>query len=329
MANINVKIMGTDPFNKLVLVACATEGSVKPLEEQPLSAYPFDFGGATNVDEFLANIQDSCREKAFAQDQVSSAEYTADNWVGATSTFTPVPVDTSEFTFQARKDAIYATYPAANMDAVNALCNRKWNQMQLAPLRRDVDATIVGVYVNGYGGMNAADAAIALRSIKEATNECVALGIPMCGGTTPVDGMSRERFESFLTGISQYNKFINTVKQSYVYQDWNIVFARNRKATLIKSECQKVIAGGLNFDEHVWDSDAASRANITNYLVANPTLTTTEWRTKGNELVRVDLALLSKALSDFVTATYQESWARKAALAALPPETTEAEVDAI
>lgn len=325
MSKIKIKIMGIDPVSKLVLVACNSDKSTKTIDEQSLVAFPFDFGGATNVNEFLVNIQDACREKAFDQDRNDSKEFIAYDWVGATVEFEPTEVDTSEFTFQDKKDAIYATYPPANMDVVRELCNTTWRQMQLAPLRRDVDATIVGVYVNGYGGTSHGEAAMALRSIKEATERCIELGIPMCGGTTPVSGMERDRFVSYLTGISEYNRFISTAKQSYVYQDWNFTFAKNRKKTFIDSERNAEIASGVTYAGYTWDSDDKSRANVTNFLAAN-TETTVEWRTKDNQMVVIDVAGLGKAFADHVTACFQRSWDRKEALKAT---TTEEEVNAI
>lgn len=315
MTNINIKIMGSDPFSKAVLVACNTDTSLKPIEEQPQVAFPPDFGGATNVEEFLANIQDACRQIAFNQDTVNSKNFDVENWIGAAATYVPPVEDTTNTDYLAKKEAAYAQYPAANMDAIGKLLATPFANMQLAPLLRMSDFTVVGVYVNGYGGASVGEGAIAMRSIKECTDLCISLGVPMCGGTSPRTGMVRDRFVTFLSAISPYNKFIAIPRESYVYQDWNLTFAQNRKSTIINSERNAAIAAGVSFAGYVWDSNDASRNNLTNFIAASGQTSGT-WRTKDNQNVTVDLAGLSKALADHVTACFEQSWARKEALKA-------------
>lgn len=325
MSKINIKIMGTDPFSKAVLVACNTEGSLKTLEEQPQLAFPPDFGGATTVAEFLFNIQATCRQTAFNQDVVETKNFDVETWVGESATYTPPVEDTTISDYLNSKQKAYAQYPSANMDSIRQLLAITFDNMQLAPLVRMENATVIGVFVNGYGGATVGEGALAMKSIKECTDLCISLGVPMCGGTSPKSGMERDRFVSYLSSISSHNKFIAIPSESYVYQDWNLLFAQNRKKTIINSERNAEIASGITFAGFEWDSDEGSRNNLTNYIAANSGGTAI-WRTKDNQNISVDLVGLSKSIADHVTACFEKSWARKEALKAT---TSFGEVDAI
>lgn len=325
MTQINIKIMGIDPISKGVLVACNTENSLKTLEQQPQYAYDNDFGGATSMDEFLVNIQEACRSVAFKQDSAETPSAAFDAWVNASSTYKFGGEDTTQEDYLTEKNAVFASYPSANMDSIKQLLAIKFDNMQLAPLLRIVDATVIGVYVNGYGGATLGEGAAALKSIKECTDLCISLGVPMCGGTTPFKGIPRDKFVTYLASISSYNKFIAIPSESYVYQDWNLVFAQNRKKTIINSERTAEIALGVTYAGNVWDSGDTSRNNLTSYIAANSG-GEGAWRTKDNQTVVVNLAGLSKALADNTTACFEKSWARKEALKAT---TSFGEVDAI
>lgn len=325
MSQINIKIMGTDPLSKQILVACNTDVSGKEIEDQPLRAFPHDFGGATNVDEFLANIQDVCRKIAFDQDIVASKDFSADGWVGTTTTYTPNVEDTTVADYLAKKDAVYDSYPAANMDSINQVLAIQFNNMILEPLIRYSDATVVGITVKTYSSTSLGGGVEAFKAIKECTDLCIDLGVPMCGGTTPKSGMSRDKIEKYLTSISPYNKFIGTPVESFVYQDWTLEYAQKRKKTLINTERNQEIASGITFAGFEWDSNDTSRNNLTNFI-ASSGQTSGIWRTKDNQNVTVDLVGLSKALADHVTACFEKSWTRKEALKST---TSFGEVDAI
>lgn len=325
MSEISIKIMGTDPFSKQVLVACNTDASTKAIDDQPLRAFPHDFGGATNVEEFLTNIQATCRQIAFEQDLVESKDFSVDGWVGAGAVYTPPVEDTTYADYIAKKNAVYDSYPAANMDTIKQLLDIQFDNMQLAPLLRNSDATVIGVFVSGYGGTTLGEGAAAFKSIKECTYLCASLGVPMCGGTTPNNGISRDKFVNYLTSISALNRFIATPIESYVYQDWTVDFAQKRKKTIINSDRNREIASGVTYAGFEWDSNDTSRNNLTNFITSSGQAAGV-WRTKDNQNVTVDLVGLSKALADHVTACFEKSWARKEALKAT---TTFGEVDAI
>lgn len=325
MSNINIKIMGTDPFSKQVLVACKAEEDATPFEDLPLTAFPHDFLGSANVEEFLENIKPSCEKTVNDRIHVDSMEFLAEDWVGKEATLTPAIQDTSIQEFLDAKKNVYAAYPPANMDVIRDLCATDFNNMMLLPLLRGDDATVVGVYVNYYAGSDLATGAKALKSIKEATELCLSLGVPMCGGTIPSSGLSKEKFTGYLASISSHNKFISSSLESYVYQDWTLDLAQNRKKTIINSDRNREIASGITFAGFEWDSNDTSRNNLTNFI-ASSGQTEGTWRTKDNKNVTVDLVGLNKALTDHVTACFEKSWARKEALKST---TSFGEVDAI
>lgn len=325
MSKINIKIMGTDPFSKQVLVSCKSDQDATPFEDLPLTAFPHDFLGSANAEEFLENIKTACEKTVNDRELLNSKEFLAEGWVGKEASLTPAIEDTSIQEFLDAKKEVYAKYPPANMDVVRGLCATDFNNMMLLPLIRGDDATVIGVYVNYYAGSDLATGAKALKSIKEATELCLSLGVPMCGGTIPSSGLSKERFTSYLSSISEHNKFISSSLESYVYQDWSLDLAQNRKKTIINSERKREIDAGITFAGYDWDSDEASRNNLTNYISASGQ-TSGIWRTKDNQNVTVDLVGLSKALADHVTACFEKSWARKEALKST---TTFGEVDAI
>lgn len=325
MSQINIKIMGTDPLSKQVLVACNTDLSVKGLEEQPLRAFPHDFGGASTPEEFLVNIQTACRQIAFDQDLVANKDFSADGWVGVETTYTPPVEDTTTAEYNAKKLAVYASYPAANMDSINQILAIQYNNMILKPLISYSDAAVIGIVVEAYSSSTLGGGIEAFKSLKECTELCIDLGVPMCGGTTPKSGVTRDKIEAYLASISQYNRFIGTPSESYVYQDWTLDYAQKRKKTLINTDRNREIASGITFAGFEWDSDDTSRNNLTNFI-ASSGQTEGVWRTKGNQNVTVDLVGLSKALADHVTTCFEKSWTRKEALKST---TSFGEVDAI
>ena len=324
MSTSNSKIMGSDPLSKNLLVACNTDSSTKPIEEQPRYAYPSDFGGATTVEEFLENLQEPCSTIALEQD-LQEQRLERNSWIGSTAKFEPPIPNTSRQEYEASIQNAYAQYPPVNKDSLDLLLNTTFPNMQLAPQRREVDATIIGVFVSGYGGGSLGEGAVAMRSIKECTDLCISLGVPMTGTTTPKKGIPRDKFVSFLSSISPYNRFLAYPDEGFVYQEWCFDLAKNRKKTVIDSERNAEISSGVTYAGYTWDSDDKSRANVTNFLAAN-TETTVEWRTKDNLMITIDVAGLGKALTEHVTACFQRSWDRKEALQAT---TTEEEVDAI
>lgn len=334
---INIKIAGKDPFTKTVLVSVNTDKSLRPIDEYPAMSYPHDYGGAANLSEFLENIKEPCREIALRQDYAEQQKFEVDSWVGQQFSFAlPVP-DGSEAEYLEKKRLAWAQYPAANPDTIRYLLAQDFANMQLAPLIRPSDMTLIGVYVNGYAGKTAIEGAIALKSIKKCTELCIELGVPMCGGTTPGGGnMTREDFVRYLQSISPYNRFIAIPRESYVYQEWCFDLAKNRKRTFINSERNQAVSGGIVWNGYTWDSDSIARENVLNAVTAINSGATLPagftWRTKDNQDVPADAALLvglSHALSSHISACYQKSWERKAKLDALPDTATFDEIDAI
>lgn len=328
MSKVNIKITGTDPFSKLVLVSCNTDQSIKSIDEQPSYGYAPDFGGASTPEEFLINVQASCQATALRQDAEEARSFDVEGFEGKTLSFDPdlTDIPALQAEYEAAKQEVFNQWAPANQDVVNELCGTAWTNIQLAPLTRERDAAIIGVYVNGYGGQTIADAALAFKSIKEVTDKCIELGVLMGGGTLPSTGMTRERFVEYLTSISPNNKFLEDGwLGGYVYQEYTVDYARNRKRTLINSDRNREIASGTTFAGFEWDSSATSRNNLSNFITATGN-TTGVWRTKDNQNVSVDLVGLSKAFTTHVTACFEKSWARKEALKAT---TSFGEVDAI
>ncbi len=137
MTNINIKIVGTDPFTKQLLVACNTDKSTKPLEEQPQLAYPSDFGGATNVEEFLVNIKDACKTIAERQDIVDGDEFLVDSWVGEVVAYTPEPTPETN-----NEDLSYEQKVARVRAERNKLLTKSdWTQLVDSPVDKATWAT--------------------------------------------------------------------------------------------------------------------------------------------------------------------------------------------
>ena len=320
---LKIKIMGVDPIANVYLIATKLADDTTAWDKVTPVAYPKNFRGATTKEELLLAVNESLSALSLEQKNIKEGVLD-ETWVGTEVEQEALVFDLTEQTFDAEKAELLWQYPPANMDSINALCNKQYDQMMLAPLRRGPDATIVGVYVNGYGGSSVDTATRALASIKEVTAVCKKLGVPMWGTTTPTSGADRAKFQGFLASISSINKFIESPVQSAVYQDWSVDLHRARKATLINSERNKEINSGIDHVGHVWDTDEAARSNIVNWLSVNTK--TANWRTKDNVMVVIDLEALMQKITAKVTAAFEKSWTRKEALKAT---TTIEEVDAI
>jgi len=322
---INIKIVGTEDLNNTVLVKITSERSLKPIDEYSAYVFPADYNGAKDAQGFLEAIKESCRDLVFQQDQAESKKpLVTDDWLNQEVSYETAGADLTLFDFENGKKEVFAQYPAANKDSIHKILTTDYPNMHLDPLIRFEDAVTVGVYVNGYGGANALERARGLLSLRKAAQDCVALGVPIFGGTVPRgDGLperhrdmegtlTREQFEDFLRKATPYNDFISMPTAGFVFQPWVFDLAKNRKKTFINSERNTELASGVEYEGHVWDTDEASRANIVSWLSTEGA--TTSWRTKGNKMVNINLISLMQAITEKTTTAFERSWARKEAL---------------
>ena len=86
MANVQIKIMGVDPITKSMLVACCVDTSRTPVYKHVQYAFPANFGGATNGDEFLENIKEPCIAIAKQQELIELNTIDGTDWVDSTLT---------------------------------------------------------------------------------------------------------------------------------------------------------------------------------------------------------------------------------------------------
>jgi hypothetical protein len=322
---INIKIVGTEALNNTVLVKITSDRSLKPIDEYSAYVFPSDYKGAKDAQGFLEAIKETCRDLVFIQDQAElKTPLVTDDWVNQEISYETAGVDLTLYDFENGKKEVFAQYPAANKDSIHKLLTTDYPNMHLDPLIRFEDAVTVGVYVNGYGGANALERARGLLSVRKAAQDCVALGVPMFGGTVPRgDGLperqrdmegtlTREEFEDFLRKATPYNEFISMAGAGYVFQPWVLDLAKNRKKTIINSQRNTEIVSGVEHAGHIWDTDEASRFNIVSWLSTEGA--TTSWRTKANEMVMVNLVDLMQAITDKTTTAFEKSWERKEAL---------------
>lgn len=245
----------------------------------------------------------------------------------------PTPPDT----FEEEIVAVHAQFPAMNDDAIAQLLANKYQNLVITKTVRAADATVIGISVEATAGYDNNTGAVGLLSLRTCTNDAIALGVPMLSILLPREGtITKDQFADFLLSISPYNKIIYSDKANYVYQDWNIPFAKNRKRTIINTERAERVNAGITWNNYNWNTDDVSRSNLVNALAvvnAGGQLPADfVWRTSDNQNVPMDavgLKALNEAVAAQTNAFYQQSWNRKAALDALPADCTYAEIDAI
>jgi hypothetical protein len=230
-----------------------------------------------------------------------------------------------------------AQYPSMDINSVNQIINTVYKNLTIKPYIRKSDAAIIGIEVDRTSGYDNKSGLAGLVSIRNCTNDCIALGLPMLARINPEPGtMDKDKFSDYLKSISKYNKIIVGSSANFVYQDWNVDFAKAQKRCIIDTQRDTKINAGIKWNNYDFDTDLTSRNNLLHVITTiNSGIQLPDgfvWRTSDNQNIpmsTVDLIALNSAIAEQVNTCYQESWTRKANLDALPATTTFAEIDAI
>jgi hypothetical protein len=260
-----------------------------------------------------------------------------DGWNEAKKSVVLDTSETNKAELKAAIEAVHQTYPAVNKDSFDIAIQKKYKNLTIAPLIRASDTATIAIEVTMAAGVDGTAGAIALLSLRTCTNDLIALGIPMVALIWPEAGtIDKDEYATFLLSISKYNSIITNPVANYVYQKWNVDFAKSRKNEIINSERMAKINNGITWNGNVWDTDSESRTNLTNAqtaINAGATLPSDfSWRTADNKNITVNAAnvtSLNLAVNTHITTCYQESWARKGLLNALASTATYAEIEAI
>lgn len=234
-------------------------------------------------------------------------------------------------------ELVHKSYPIANKDSIDSALQKKYKNITIAPLIRASDTALIGIEVTMATGVDGTAGALALLSLRACTNDLFSLGIPMVALIIPKVGtIDKDEYAKFLLSVSKYNSIITNSAANYVYQEWNVDFAKSRKNEFINSERMTKINGGVEWNGNIWDTDTESRTNLTNAqtaINAGATLPSGfSWRTADNKNITVnaaDVTSLNLAVNTHITTCYQESWARKELLNALASTATYAEIEAV
>jgi hypothetical protein len=227
-------------------------------------------------------------------------------------------------------------YPVANPTGLNKILSTPYKNLKVTIAYRESDMQPIGVNVERVSGAETNSGISGLLSVRQCTNDCIELGIPMLSHIAPSEGVTKDEFAGFLLGISPYNKIIYGNASNYVYQGWNTDFARGRKRTVISTDRDIKVNAGVSWGGYEFATDETSRSNLASAVGVVTTggelPATFTWRTKDNINVPMTAAQLiefNQAVAAHVNACYVESWARKSALDNLPAGATFDEIDAI
>ena len=232
LAKHTLKITNFDNENKLVSVT---------VDDVDIGMFPSDFNSSTNIQEFFRALE-GVGWGALNPPQLSKVDAT--NWVGKEHTFESAYDGTDKTIIEILQENL-EQYPVANKESIMNLCSIYFDNLLVEPMIRVRDTKWVGIYVSFVHGQPPTEGARGLRSIKKCNKLALSLGVPMFAGTNPRSGMTPLELRNYVDSLDERNKFLHIGTSYYVYQDWDLGLAQNKKMQDISLERKQNIENGI------------------------------------------------------------------------------------